>query len=69
MSRKKQWLAAVITAIVMSAVMTLVMTWWTIGIGPQFLRAFLEGWLISTLVAVPVSYVVPPKIIEWVEKI
>ena len=59
MSKKKGILIPLIMATANSACMSLVMCFINVGLGPHFAGALIQSFLISLVVTLPISYLLP----------
>ncbi|WP_409968988.1 DUF2798 domain-containing protein [Bengtsoniella intestinalis] len=66
---KKRIIASIITAVCMAMIMSFVQAVCNVGLfSDTFMYVWLRAWKISTVVAIPVSYFLPPKVAALVNK-
>lgn len=68
MTKKQRFLTSLINALIMSLLMSFTMTMVNMGPDKFHLMAWARAWLISFIVAFPISYFLPGKISKFVQK-
>lgn len=69
MSQKQRIVQSIGMALIMSCCMSFVMAVKNMGFPPNFIAMWLPNALIGFLVAIPLSFFLPPVIQKWTKKL
>lgn len=65
---KVRIISSVITAVCMAMIMSFVQAYFNVGFSDIFIKTWLRSWRIGAIVAIPVSYFLPPNVAVLVNR-
>ena len=68
-TKYKELLFATLTSVVMSFIITFIITLVDVGLSEAFWKLWVQGFVVSSAMSVPVSFVVIPLVRRFVDKL